>query len=98
MGGQPAGIATTAPIDPDTIGTHEAAPNNWIKVINAPSTMVRRANNSERVLNKPALSLYHLRCSANSFLQYRAADTALSFALRSSIAWFTAFGTSAGLA
>jgi hypothetical protein len=50
-----------APKDPDTIGTHGAAPNTWINVINDPSTMVRRANNSERVLNKPALSLYHLR-------------------------------------
>jgi hypothetical protein len=46
---------------PDTIGTHGAAANTWIKVINAPRTMVRRASNSERVLNKPAFSLYHRR-------------------------------------
>jgi hypothetical protein len=58
---QPAAIATIAPIDPDTIGSHGAGPSTWIKVINAPNTMVRRANNSERVLNKPAFSLYHLR-------------------------------------
>ena len=58
---QLAAMATTAPIDPDTTRTHGATPNTWIKVIDAPSMMVRRANNSERVLNKPAFSLYHLR-------------------------------------
>jgi len=58
---QLAAIATMAPIDPDTIGTHGAAPNTWMKLINAPNTMVRRANNSERVLYKPAFWLYHLR-------------------------------------